>query len=108
MEVQEVLDLMETVGGEGAVASAAGRYFGYVIGGSLPAASAARALLSARDQVADDLTGPSVVRMEEAAIRLAVDLLGLPEGTDGAFTTGATMANMTLLVTACTARPAGP
>jgi len=100
MEVEAILNLMETVGGEGAVASAAGRYFGYVIGGSLPAASAARALLSAWDQVADDLTGPSVVRMEEAAIRWAVDLLGLPDETDGAFTTGATMANMTLLVTA--------
>lgn len=100
MTVKAILDLMEKVGGEGTVASASGRYFGYVIGGALPAASAARALLSAWDQVADALTGPSVVRMEEAAIRWAVDLLGLPENTSGAFTTGATMANMTLLVTA--------
>ncbi|MHA7772489.1 pyridoxal phosphate-dependent decarboxylase family protein [Roseibium sp. M-1] len=100
LEVEAILDLMETVGGEGTVGSAGGRYFGYVLGGALPAASAARALLSAWDQVADALTGPSVVRMEETAIRWAVELLGLPEGTDGAFTTGATMANMTLLVTA--------
>ena len=98
--VDAILDLMEEVGGEGTVASAGGRYFGYVIGGALPAASAARALLSAWDQIADALTGPSVVRMEETAIRWIVDLLGLPQGTDGAFTTGATMSNMALLVTA--------
>ncbi len=100
MDVKTILDLMETVGGSGTVASAAGRYFGYVIGGALPAASAARALLSAWDQVADDLTGPSVIRMEEAAISWIVDLLRLPEGTNGAFTTGATMSNLALLVTA--------
>ncbi|MCK7611162.1 pyridoxal phosphate-dependent decarboxylase family protein [Roseibium sediminicola] len=100
MDVASILDLMETVGGEGTVASAAGRYFGYVIGGALPAASAARALLSAWDQTADVLTGPSVIRMEETAIGWVKELLALPEGTDGAFTTGATMANMTLLVTA--------
>lgn len=100
MGLDGLLDLMETVGGEGTVASAAGRYFGYVIGGTLPAASAARALLSAWDQTADVLTGPSVIRMEEAAIDWITDLLGLPAATGGAFTTGATMANMTLLVTA--------
>jgi len=100
MEVEAILDLMEDVGGEGTVASAGGRYFGYVIGGALPAASGARALLSAWDQVADGLTGPSVVCMEETAIRWAVELLGLPQETNGAFTTGATMANLTLLVTA--------
>lgn len=100
LAVSDILDLMESVGGEGTVASAAGRYFGYVIGGTLPAASAARALLSAWDQVADALTGPSVVRMEAAAIDWTVDLLGLPKGTAGAYTSGATMANMALLVTA--------
>eukprot|EP00903_Cladosiphon_okamuranus_P001673 g1671.t1 len=100
MDEVSILDLMENVGGKGTVATASGRYFGYVIGGALPAASAARALLSAWDQVADALTGPSVVHMEETAIRWAVDLLGLPSGTDGAFTTGATMSNMALLVTA--------
>lgn len=100
MEVDTVLELMETIGGEGTVASAGGRYFGYVVGGALPAASGARALLSAWDQVADSLTGPSVVKMEETALSWIVDLLQLPSGTSGAFTSGATMANMTLLVTA--------
>ncbi len=98
--VATILDLMEREGGKGTVASAAGRYFGYVIGGSLPAASAARVLLSAWDQIADALTGPSVVKMEEVATAWVVDLLGLPSGTAGAFTSGATMANMALIVTA--------
>ncbi|MCV0427716.1 MAG: aminotransferase class V-fold PLP-dependent enzyme [Roseibium sp.] len=100
MDVTSVLDLMDSIGGEGTVGSAGGRYFGYVIGGALPAASAARALLSAWDQVADELTGPSVLEMEKVALAWIVDLLELPKGTSGAFTTGATMANMTLLVTA--------
>ncbi|WP_029061860.1 aminotransferase class V-fold PLP-dependent enzyme [Labrenzia sp. DG1229] len=95
-----VLDLMETIGGEGTVASAAGRYFGYVIGGTLPAASGARAMLSAWDQVADQLTGPSVLEMENIALSWIADLLQLPAEASGAFTTGATMANLTLLVTA--------
>lgn len=100
MSATAVLELMERIGGEGTVASAAGRYFGYVIGGTLPAASGARALLSAWDQVADHLTGPSVVKMEETALSWIIKLLQLPEGAGGAFTTGATMANLTLLVTA--------
>lgn len=100
LPLKTILDTMAEVGGEGTVASAAGRYFGYVIGGSLPAASAARTLLSAWDQIADSLTGPSVVQMEETAISWIVDLLGLPASTNGAFTSGATMANMALIVTA--------
>lgn len=97
---EDVLDLMDSVGSPGTVATAAGRYFGYVIGGSLPAASGARALLGAWDQIADVLTGPSVLAMEATAIRWVVELLGLPDQVEGAFTTGATMANMSLIVTA--------
>ena len=96
----DVLDLIDRVGAPGTVASAAGRYFGYVIGGSLPAASGTRAMLTAWDQVADAPTGPSVVAMEEVAIRWMVDLLKLPPKTEGVFTTGATMANVALLATA--------
>lgn len=96
----EVLDLIEQVGSPGTVASAAGRYFGYVIGGSLPAASGARAMLAAWDQVADAPTGPSVVAMEATAVRWIAELLRLPRETAGAFTTGATMANVALLATA--------
>jgi glutamate/tyrosine decarboxylase-like PLP-dependent enzyme len=95
-----VLSRMQDAGGPGTVATAAGRYFGYVIGGALPAASGARALLSAWDQCANADTGPSVMQMEQTAVRWIIDLLNLPAQTEGAFTTGATMANMTLLATA--------
>ena len=95
-----VLDLIEKAGAPATVATAAGRYFGYVIGGSLPAASGTRAMLAAWDQIADADTGPSVIAMEKTAIRWIVDLLRLPASCDGVFTTGATLANVTLLATA--------
>ena len=95
-----VLDLLDEAGSPGTIATAAGRYFGYVIGGALPAASGARAMLSAWDQVADAPTGPSVVKMEEVALQWLIDLLGLPNQAEGTFTSGATMANMALLATA--------
>ncbi|MEM9797454.1 MAG: aminotransferase class V-fold PLP-dependent enzyme [Pseudomonadota bacterium] len=100
MSADAVLALMDEVGAPGSVATAAGRYFGYVVGGALPAASGARAMLSAWDQIADRPTGPSVLVMEEVALRWVADLLGLPGGTEGVFTTGATMANLALLATA--------
>lgn len=96
----EVLELLDRAGRDGTVASASGRYFGYVVGGALPAASGARVMLTAWDQIADVLTGPSVLRLEEVALKWAVDLLGLPPETEGAFTSGATMANFSLLMTA--------
>ena len=95
-----VLELIDRLGSDGTMASAAGRYFGYVIGGSLPAASGTRALLAGWDQVADAPTGPSVVKMEEVAINWVTSLLRLPDTTKGAFTTGATMANLALIATA--------
>lgn len=95
-----VLDLLDKAGSPGTIATAAGRYFGYVIGGALPAASGARAMLAAWDQVADAPTGPSVVKMEEVALQWVVDLLELPSQTEGTFTSGATLANMALLATA--------
>lgn len=96
----KVLALLDDVGRDATVATAAGRYFGYVLGGALPAASGARAMLSAWDQVADAFTGPSVLKLEEVALRWIIDLLDLPHETQGAFTTGATIANMSLIATA--------
>lgn len=97
---ESVLALLDQAGSPGTIATAAGRYFGYVIGGALPAASGARAMLTAWDQVADAPTGPSVVKMEEVALRWIIKLLGLSSQAEGAFTSGATMANMALLATA--------
>ncbi|MBL4647216.1 MAG: aspartate aminotransferase family protein [Rhizobiales bacterium] len=100
LAASQVLKLLDDAGRDGTMATAAGRYFGYVIGGALPAASGARAMLSAWDQVADVLTGPSVLALEKQALSWVIDLLDLPGETEGVFTTGASIANMALIATA--------
>lgn len=78
-----------------------GRFFGWVIGGTLPAALAADWLTSAWDQnTAMRHATPGVVAAEEAAAAWALELLGLPAGADVGFVTGATMANFTGLAAA--------
>ena len=95
----------------GLVASAGGRYFGFVVGGSLPAALGADWLTSAWDQNGGLYAlSPAAAVAEEVAGSLAVDLLGLPAGTSVGFVTGATMANFTALAAArhgVLAEPAG-
>lgn len=80
----------------GLMAMDSGRFFGWVIGGTLPAALGADWLVSTWDQnSALRAATPSIAAIEAAAGRWLVDLLGLPEGSDVGFTTGATMANFT-------------
>ena len=85
----------------GLMASQSGRFFGWVMGGTLPAALAAAWLVSARVQNAGmrDAT-PGVVALEEAAARWILDLLRLPADAGVGFVTGATMANFTCLAAA--------
>jgi glutamate/tyrosine decarboxylase-like PLP-dependent enzyme len=83
------------------MAMAGPRFFGFVIGGALPAALAANWLASAWDQnAALESVTPGVARVEAVALRWLVEVLGLPPGTEGAFVTGATMANFTALAAA--------
>ncbi|WP_146845138.1 pyridoxal phosphate-dependent decarboxylase family protein [Cellulomonas terrae] len=78
-----------------------GRFFGWVIGGTHPAALAADWLTSAWDQnTAMRHSTPGVVAVEDAAAAWALDLLGLPPDADVGFVTGATMANFTGLAAA--------
>jgi glutamate/tyrosine decarboxylase-like PLP-dependent enzyme len=83
------------------MAMAGRRFFGFVIGGALPATRAAAVLATAWDQnaVLSRIT-PGVAALETVALRWLVDVLGLPAGTEGAFVTGATMANFTALAAA--------
>ena len=86
---------------QGLVASAGPRYFGFVVGGSLPAAVAADWLTSAWDQNAGlYVLSPAAAVAEEVAAAWLVELLGLPAGTSVGFVTGATMANFTALAAA--------
>ncbi len=85
----------------GVVAMAGPRYFGFVIGGSLPAALAADWMTSTWDQNAGLFaTGPSASVVEEVVEGWLVDLLGLPHGTSIGLTTGCQMAHFTCLAAA--------
>ena len=88
-------------GRPGLVASAGPRYFGFVVGGSLPAALGADWLAAAWDQNAGlYVLSPAAAVAEEVAAAWLVELLGLPAGTSVGFVTGATMANFTALAAA--------
>jgi glutamate/tyrosine decarboxylase-like PLP-dependent enzyme len=85
----------------GLMAIGSGRFFGWVMGGTQPAALAADWLVSAWDQNAGMRPAtPAVAALEEAAGAWVLDLLGLPAGSDVGFVTGATMANFTGLAAA--------
>lgn len=89
-----VVDELARLADPGLMAMASGRFFGWVIGGTLPAALAADWMVSAWDQNAGmRLATPATAAAEEAAADWLLDLLGLPAGSDVGFTTGATMAN---------------
>lgn len=83
------------------MAMAGPRFFGFVIGGSLPAALAANWLANAWDQNAGlYAVTPGVAHVEQVALHWLNDLFGLPANTTGALVTGATMANFTSLAAA--------
>jgi glutamate/tyrosine decarboxylase-like PLP-dependent enzyme len=85
----------------GLVATPGPRYFGFVIGGSHPAALAADWLTSAWDQNAGlYATSPAAAVVEEVVGTWLVRLFGLPAGTSVGFTTGATTASFTALAAA--------
>ncbi len=96
-----VVDRLAENAEPGLMAIASGRFFGWVMGGTLPAALAADWLVSAWDQNAGMRTAtPGVVAAEEAAARWLLDILELPDGCDVGFVTGATMANFSCLAAA--------
>jgi glutamate/tyrosine decarboxylase-like PLP-dependent enzyme len=95
------LALLDEAGSPATVASAGGRYFGFVTGGSHPAALAAHWLASAWDQnTALPVMSPVAARLHDVVTGWLTDLLGLPADSAAAFVTGATMANATALTAA--------
>ena len=85
----------------GVVASAGPRYFGFVIGGALPAAVAADWLTSAWDQNAGGyVVAPALSVAEEVAAGWLRELLGLPTSCGIGFVTGCQMAHVTCLAAA--------
>ena len=97
----EVVRLLSELGGPASMAISSGRFFGFVIGGCLPAAMAASWLVSTWDQNAGLwVATPVGAALEETAVEWTRELLGLPEGTAGGVVTGATLANFTALAAA--------
>lgn len=100
----DVLALLDDIGSPATVATTGGRYFGFVTGGSLPAALAANWLAGAWDQnAAMQVMSPVAAKLEEIVLEWMVDLLGLPSGSGAGFVTGTTMANFSALAAARTA-----
>ena len=100
-DAAEVLKQLDVVGSPATMANAGGRFFGFVNGGSVPAALAANVLAAAWDQnAALRVMSPVAAALEDVAIGWIRELLGLPGEAAGSFVTGATMANMTCLMAA--------
>src|SRR6516162_3148806 len=100
----EVLALLDDVGSPATVATTGGRYFGFVIGGTLPAALAANWLAGVWDQnAAYSVMSPVAAKIEEIVLAWILDVLGLPSACGAGFVTGTTMANFSALAAARTA-----
>ncbi len=101
MEPSKLLALLDEAGSPATIASAGGRYFGFVTGGVLPAALACGWLASAWDQNAlSTVSSPVGAAIESIALAWVRQVLALPDDCAGAFVTGATMANFTALAAA--------
>ena len=88
---QSTLDLMNNVAGHATVASNGPRYFGFVLGASLPVAAAADRLALAWDQCASSAdSAPGVHALEAQAAKWVLDILKLPSDSAVAFGTSAT------------------
>jgi glutamate/tyrosine decarboxylase-like PLP-dependent enzyme len=99
-----VIDELSARADPGLVAIPGGRFFGFVIGATHPAALAADWLVSAWDQNSgSSVLTPSTVALERVAGQWMLELLGLPETASVGFVTGGQLANFTCLATARTA-----
>jgi glutamate/tyrosine decarboxylase-like PLP-dependent enzyme len=96
-----VVDSLGALAQRGTTATTSGRFFGFVVGGALPAAMAADMLTSVWDQNAGlFVAGPVASVAEEVARQWLVDLFDLPPDSSLGFVTGGQMANTTALVVA--------
>lgn len=97
----QVLRELDAYGSPATVASAGGRYFGFVVGGSLPASLAANVLAAAWDQNAGfEVASPVAAALERVCRLWLLSVLGLPSEAGVGFVTGATMANLAGLAAA--------
>ena len=97
----DIVRLLDEIGSPATTATAGGRYFGFVVGGTLPASLAANWLATAWDNDAGmSLVSPVGAAVEEIARGWLLDVLGLPADSGIGFVTGGTMANVACLAAA--------
>jgi len=97
----EVLDRLVAAADPGLVATAGPRFFGFVVGGTLPVSLAADWLTSAWDQNAGlFVLSPANSVCEETAGRWLRELFGLPADASVGFVTGCQAANFSALAAA--------
>ncbi len=98
---ETVLQMLDDYGSPATMGMAGPRFFGFVIGGSLPAALGANWLAGAWDQnTAFANVTPATAALEEVALRWLLGIFGLPADCAGAFVTGTTVAHITALAAA--------
>jgi glutamate/tyrosine decarboxylase-like PLP-dependent enzyme len=98
---EQVIKLLDEICSPATMAMAGPRFFGFVIGGALPATLAANWLAGAWDQNTGLFTPtPGTSRLEQIALTWLLNLFKLPAECGGAFVTGATMANFSALAAA--------
>lgn len=97
----EVLALLDEIGSPATMNMTSPRYFGFVIGGSLPVTVASNWLSAAWDQnVGMHEVTPAAATLERVSMNWMIDLFGLPTDSAAAFVTGATVANFASLAAA--------
>lgn len=98
---KRIIEMLDEIGSPATVATAGRRYYGFVIGGSLPASLAASWLAAAWDQnAALRVMSPVAAELEQVALGWVCEALGLPLSCEGGLVTCATTANFTALVAA--------
>ncbi len=97
----KTIEILDEIGSPATIGISGGRFFGFVIGGSVSASVAANWLSAAWDQNAGLFVGsPIGVFLEEICLKWLLQIFDLPLQSAGAFVTGATMANFTSLAAA--------
>ncbi len=95
---EQVLQQLDELGTPATVTSNGPRYFGFVIGATLPAAAAAERMVLAWDQCASSFDGsPAADKLEKVAARWVCEALGLPTDSAVGFGTSATACTLACL-----------
>lgn len=97
----DTLAMLDDIGSPASIATTGPRFFGFVIGGSMPVTVATNWLTTAWDQnsVMREVT-PAVAMLESVSLRWLSELFGLPDNCAAGFVTGATVAKFTALAAA--------